>query len=119
MNKNLINMTFKMGEYEGVGLIFYSPQEGKVMQVGADSRGGAVKGSWDADGDNLVATLDFAAADGKKGKIALVHTNIDAKTMKVAFYGVDESGERTAEPRGTMEYKRHRKKTEPKEKTKE
>ena len=110
MNKNLINLKFKTGEYEGLGMIFYDPQEGKVMQIGADSRGSVTKGVWDAAGDSLVATLDFTGLDGNKGKIAIVHTNVDAKTIKVAFHGVDESGDRSSEPWATMEYKRQAKK---------
>lgn len=106
MNKNLINVTFKFGEVEGLGMIFYAPQEGKVMQVGADSRGSVTKGFWDADGDNLVATLDYVSLDGNKGKIAINYTKIDGKTMKVAFYGLDESGERTGDPWASVEYKR-------------
>lgn len=111
MNKNLIKLSFKMGEYEGLGLIFYSPQEGKVIQVGADSRGGVSKGSWDAEEENLAASLEFAAADGNKGKFVIVHANIDAKRMKVAFYGIGESGDRMPNPWATMEYKRQPKKT--------
>ena len=110
MNKNLINMSFKFGEQEGLGLIFYEPQEGKVMQIGVDSQGSVVNGFWDADGDNLVATLDYVALDGNKGKIAIVNTKIDRKTIKVAFHGVDDSGQRSAEAWATVDYKRQAKK---------
>lgn len=110
MNKNLINVAFKFGEQEGLGIIFYAPQEGKVMQIGVDSQGSVTNGFWDAAGDSLVATLDYVALDGNKGKIAIVHTKIDGKTIKVAFHGVDDSGERSAEPWAALEYKRQAKK---------
>jgi len=111
MGKNLINMTFKGGEYEGLGVIFYAPEDGRVMQLGVDNRGGVTRGIWDAEGDKPVATLNFAALDGNSGKIAIVHTNIDAETMKVGFYGINDSGERSAEPWAALEYKRQAKKT--------
>ncbi|MBL7154169.1 MAG: hypothetical protein ISS79_10660 [Phycisphaerae bacterium] len=111
MGKNLINMTSKGGEHEGLGMIFYAPEEGRVMHFGVDNQGGVTKGIWDADGDKLVATLDFATLGGNSNKIAIVHTNIDAETINVAFYGVDESGGRSAEPWASLEYKRRARKT--------
>ena len=116
MNKNLINMTFKGGEYEGLGVIFYAPEDGRVMHLGVDNRGGVTKGIWDADGDKPVATLDYATPNGDSGKIALVHTRIDAKTMKAAFHGIGESGERSSEPWASLEYKRRARKTAAKRK---
>ena len=119
MGKNLIKMTIKGGEYEALAVIFYAPEDGRVMQFGVDNQGGATKGVWDADGDKPVATLEWAALDGNKGRIAIVHTNMDAETMKAGFYGVDESGGRSAEPWVTLEYKRQTKKraAEPEQET--
>ena len=109
MGRNLIKMTFKSGEYEGLAMIFYAPQDGRVMQLGVDNRGGVTRGSWDAEGDKPVATLEFATLDGNSGKIDVVHTNIDAETMEASFYGIDESTGRSAEPWATLKYKRQAK----------
>ena len=40
LNKNVITMGFKMGEFEGRGMIYYEPAEERVVQIGVDNRGG-------------------------------------------------------------------------------
>ncbi|MHC4639233.1 MAG: hypothetical protein ACYTFW_23245 [Planctomycetota bacterium] len=108
LDKNLVSMSLKMGEFEGRGMIFYSASEGNVVQVGVDNRGGSNKGIWYAEGDKAIARLEFTQASGETGKMAIVHSKVDTKTMKVAMYAVDENGELAEEPWATLEYKRQR-----------
>ena len=111
LNKHLVSMSFKMGEFEGRGMIFYSVSENNVVQVGVDNRGGSNKGIWYPEADKAIAKLDYTQANGDTGKIGIVHSKVDAKTMKVAWHGVEESGELSEEPFGTLEYKRQKKQT--------
>ncbi|MHC4244826.1 MAG: hypothetical protein ACYSU4_20645 [Planctomycetota bacterium] len=111
LNKNLITMGFKMGEFEGRGMIYYEPAEFKVVQIGIDNRGGIAKGSWDAEGEKAVARLEYTPPDGEMRRMASVHSKVDAKTMKVEFYEMDSDGWLSDEPRGTLEYKRQKKQT--------
>ncbi|MBN1807266.1 MAG: hypothetical protein JW837_18620 [Sedimentisphaerales bacterium] len=115
LNKNLINIGFKMGEFEGRGMIYYDPADYKVHQVGVDSRGGVAKGTWDADGDKAVARLEYTPPDGEVIRMASVHSRVDADTMKVEFYEMDKDGWLADEPRDTLQYKRQKKQTEEKE----
>ncbi len=115
LNKNIITRGFKMGEFEGRGMLYYDPAEFKVVQIGIDNRGGIAKGAWDADGEKAVARLEYTPADGEKRRMASVHSKVDAETMKVEFYDMDSDGWLSDEPRGTLEYKRHKKQTEKKE----
>lgn len=108
LNKHLVSMYFKMGEWEGRGMIFYSPREENVVQVGVDSMGGSNKGIWYPEGDRAVARLEYTQPNGQTGKMAIIHSKVDAETMKVVMYGVDESGQLADEPWGTLEYKRQR-----------
>ena len=115
LNKNLITMGFKMGEFEGRGMIYYDPAEFKVVQIGVDNRGGVAKGTWDADGEKAVARLEYTPPDGEKRRMASVHSKVDVETMKVEFYDMDSDGWLSDEPRGTLEYKRQKKQTKKKE----
>jgi uncharacterized protein (TIGR03067 family) len=38
--------------------------------------------------------------------MAIAHSKLDARTLQVAVYAVDENGERADEPQGTAEFKR-------------
>jgi hypothetical protein len=115
LNKNLITIGFKMGEFEGRGMIYYDSTGDRVVQVGVDNRGGVAKGYWDADGDKAVARLEYTPTEGEVRRMASVHSKVDADTMKVEFYEMDSDGWLADEATGTLEYKRQRKQTEKKE----
>ncbi len=106
LNRHLVSTSFKMGEFEGRGMIYYSPTEDRVVQVGVDNQGGSNKGIWYPEGDKAIAKLEYTQASGESGKMAVVHWKVDARTMKAAMYAVQESGELADEPWATLEYKR-------------
>jgi len=109
LNKNLITLGFKVGDFEGRGLIYYVPAENKVVQVNVDNRGGIAKGTWDADGDKAVARLEYTPVEGEIRRMASVHSKVDANTMKEEYYTMDSDGRLAEEPLGTYEYKRQKK----------
>jgi hypothetical protein len=115
LNKNLINMGFKMGEFEGRGMIYLDPTNYQVHQVGVDNRGGVAKGTWDADGDKAVARLVYTPPEGEVRRMASVHSKVDADTMKVEFYEMDKDGWLADEPGGKLQYKRQKKQTKKKQ----
>ncbi|MHC4462441.1 MAG: hypothetical protein ACYS6W_01485 [Planctomycetota bacterium] len=106
LNGHLITVDFKMGEYASRGMMFYVPGEEKVVQVGVDNRGGRSKGIWDAQDGKLVSKSEYVDAEGNVRKSASVYTKVDAKTIKIALYGLDEDGELGDEPWFTMDFKR-------------
>jgi hypothetical protein len=115
LNKHMISTHVKMGQWEGRGMIYYSPGEDNVVQVGVDNMGGSNKGIWYPDGDKPVVRLDYTQRSGESGKMAIMHSKVDADTMKVSMYGVDESDQLAYEPWATLEYKRQ-KEQKPKDK---
>ena len=115
LNNHLVSMGFKSGDLEGRGMIVYVASEEKVIQVGVDNKGGTVKGFWDADGDKVIAKLEYTQADGKTVGMAAVHSKVDAKTMKVEYYQLDSAGQLGEKPVNTLEYKRQKKQTGKKE----
>jgi len=109
LDGHFVAMGFQMGELKGRGMIFYDLNEGQVVQVGVDNRGGVVKGAWEPDGDMAVAKLYYTMPDGQTNKMGITHAKVDADTMKVSFYPLGDYGELSEEPMGTMEYKRQKK----------
>ena len=103
---HLICADFKAADYHYHGMVFFSPAEQQVVEVGVDSRGGVVKGTWGPEDMDAVSTTTRTDAKGNVEKIAFIHSKVDDKTMRVALYRLDENGNRPDNAWATMEYKR-------------
>ena len=114
LDGHFISLGFQRGEYKGKGMIYYDFNEDAVVQVGLDNKGGLVKGRWEPDGDMAVVKLYYTGPDGQSNKMGIKHANVDADTMKVSFYTLDDYDELGEEPTGTMEYKRLKKRPDKK-----
>jgi hypothetical protein len=106
LDRHLATVDFKMGEYASHSMIYYDPVEQKIVEVGVDNRGGTGKGTWDIEGEKAVSKSDRRAPDGQTMKVAMLHSKVNAKTMKLAVYAIDDSGERADEPWATLDFKR-------------
>ena len=107
LNGHLLTVDLKMGEYASRGMIFNVPSEEKATQVSVDNKGGRSKGKWEAREDGtLVSKSEHVDVEGNVRKSGFVYTNVDAKTIKIAIYGLDENGELNDEPWFTMDFKR-------------
>ncbi len=103
---HLLSVDFKMGEYVSRGMIFFIPGEEKVIQVGVDNRGGRSKGTWEEQDGKLVSKSERIDADGNVQKSAAVFSKVDAKTIKIALYALDQYDELNDEPWGSLDFKR-------------
>ncbi len=108
---HLITVDFKMGEYASRGMIFYVPGEEKATAVSVDNKGGSSKGTWEVQDDKLVSKSERADAEGNVQKSAAVYSKMDAKTIKIALYGLNQYGELDDEPWGSLDFKRQVEKT--------
>ena len=106
----LITADFKTADYAYHGMVFFSPAEHQVVEVGVDSRGGVVKGSWGPEGMDAVSTTTRTDAEGNAEKIVFLHSKVDDKTMRITLYKLGENGNRPEQAWATMEYKRSEKK---------
>ena len=106
LDGHLMTADFKMGEYASRGMIFYVPGEEKATQVSVDNRGGRSKGTWEAQDGKLVSKSERVDAEGNVQKSAAVYSKVDAKTIKIALYGLDQDGELNDEPWFTMDFNR-------------
>ena len=87
------------------GLIFYKATEDKIVHVGADSLGGVWEGVWDTDGPHAIMKFANTMADGEIQRGAAANSRIDADTMKVEMYLLQD-GELDDEPMVTRTYRR-------------
>ncbi len=108
---HLLTVDFKMGEFASRGMMFFVPDEEKVIQVSVDNRGGRSKGTWEEQDGKLVSKSENIDADGNVQKSATVFSKVDAKTIKIALYGVDQYDELNDESWFTMDFKRQVRKT--------
>ena len=106
LDGHLITVDLKMGEYASRGMIFYVPGEEKATAVSFDNRGGRSKGTWEAQDGKLVSKSERVDAEGNVQKSATVYSKVDAKTIKIALYGLDQDGELNDESWFTMDFKR-------------
>ena len=107
LNGHLLTVDLKMGQYASRGMIFNVPSEEKATQVSVDNRGGRSKAIWEAREDGtLVSKSEHVDVEGNVRKSVAVYTNVDAKTIKISLYGLDENGELNDEPWFTMDFKR-------------
>ncbi|MBN1806924.1 MAG: hypothetical protein JW837_16875 [Sedimentisphaerales bacterium] len=103
---------FKMGDYLSHSMIYYIPDDEKATEIGIDNKGGRAKGTWEIQGEKLVAKSEMITADGERRKSGVVYSKLDDKTMKVSVYGLNDYNELNDEPWFTAEFKRRIKKTE-------
>ena len=108
LDKHVILMDLKMGEFKLHGMIMYVASKEEIIQVSADNRGGTWKGTWRDDYGEAVNRMEGTQANGQTMKAEVVYSKVDADTMKVAMYGVDEDGYRASEAWGTLNYKRQK-----------
>lgn len=114
LDGHAVIVDFKMGEYASHGMIYYVPDDEKATAISVDNRGGRSKGTWVAQGDKLVSKNERIDAEGNVQKSAAVYSKVDAKTIKIALYGLNDYDELSDEPRFTMDFKRQVEKTKKK-----
>jgi hypothetical protein len=108
LDKYLVSFDFKMGDYAYQGMIFYLSGKDEVVEVGVDNEGGTAKGTWNIEYDKAISKSERTQAYGETMRVAIIHSKVDARTMKVELRGLDSSGEVTDESFGTLQFKRQR-----------
>jgi hypothetical protein len=106
MDKHIVVADTIMGNFKYHGIVMLSPDSYEPMGVGADNRGGVWKGTWAEDPAGLVNRIEHTSSDGQVRKGDIVHSKVDADTMTIAIYAVDDSGSRSGDPWAKLTYKR-------------
>ncbi|MHC4488898.1 MAG: hypothetical protein ACYS9C_03945 [Planctomycetota bacterium] len=111
LNKHAITVQLKRGDYEHHSMIFYLASEDKIVEIGADNKGGTTKGTWEVEGDKAIHKMEHTPADGKTGKIGIIYSKTDVGTMRAEAHMLNDTGELGEEPWGVLEYKPQKEQT--------
>jgi len=106
LDKHAVLVDTIIGSFHYRGMIMLMPTNGEIVEIGADDRGGVWKGSWSEDSAGLSHRIEHTGADGEVRKGEIIHSRVDADTITIAIYAVDNSGGRSSEPWGKLTYKR-------------
>jgi hypothetical protein len=106
LDRHIVVTELRTRDLKHRGIIQLDPDLGEIVQVGADSRGGAWKGDWTDEGGDLVYRVEHTGPDGRVNRAEIVHRRLDADRITVALFGVDSRGYRNSEPLSRLTYKR-------------
>ena len=109
LDKHAVSVVFKAPQMEYQGMIMFVPYNEQVIQIGADNKGGTIKGSWSEDYDGAAHRMENEKADGTIEKTEHVHIMVDSNTFKVKEYPIESNGWRASQPRGELTFKRQKK----------
>lgn len=115
LDKHMLSVHLKWPNYEYRGMIYYVPADEKIIQVGADNKGGSGKGLWEANGAKAVNKYEHTDTDGQVRKMGMVHSQAGNDAMKVEIYEISDTGQLGQSPVFTTEYKRQKKQASTKE----
>ena len=108
LKPHVLSVHFKGFDFEYHGIIFFKASEEQVVQIGVDSRGGNGKGVWEAEYGKAIMKSEHAGEYGEVSRMGFVYSKVDASTMKLNLYGLDEYGALDDEPGTTLEFKRQK-----------
>jgi len=108
LDKCIMLMDLKMKDFKYHGMIMFRPSNMEVIQIGADNKGGTWKGTWQDEYGVAVHRTEHTSREGEVNKADLVHSRVDANTLKLAMYGVESDGSRAASPWSELTYKRQK-----------
>ena len=109
LKDHAISMHFKGFAFEYHGMMLFDADKQEVVQIGVDSNGGNGRATWFAEYGKATMKNEQKGEYGEVSRMGFVYSKIDDQTMKMDMYGLDEYGELSAEPGGTLEYKRQKK----------
>ncbi len=109
LKDHVISMHFKGFDFEYHGIMFFDADKQEVVQIGVDSNGGNGRATWFAEYGKATMKNEQKGEYGEVSRMGFVYNKIDDQTMKMDMHGLDEYGELSAEPGGTLEYKRQKK----------
>jgi hypothetical protein len=108
LKPHVLSVHFKGFDFEYHGIIFFNASEEQVVQIGVDSRGGNGKGVWEAEYGRATMKSEHAGEYGEVSRMGFVYSKVDANTMKLELYGLDEYGALDNNPGTTLEFKRQK-----------
>ena len=92
LDKNAIGVKFAPGDREAEGMIALKPGTTTAAYMAVDNQGGISKGEWSEYQGNPLLKTTHVSSEGEK-KTAVEHIKVDAGTMKIKVYKLNDSGD--------------------------
>ena len=108
LKPHVLSVHFKGFDFEYHGIIFFKASEEQVVQIGVDNNGGNGKGIWEAEYGKAIMKSEHTGEYGEVSRMGFVYSKVDAKTMKLELYGLDEYSALDNDPGMTLELKRQK-----------
>lgn len=99
---------FKMGDNSSQGIIYFVADEQQVRQLTVDSRGQAVAATWEVQDGKVIHKTKMTDEYGQATDVGFAYSRIDATTMNVAVYGL-ENGELSGSSSFDIDFKKQKK----------
>jgi hypothetical protein len=111
LKPHVLSVHFKGFDFEYHGIIFFKAAEEQVVQIGVDNNGSNAKGIWEAEYGKATLKSQQTREYGEVVRMGSVYSKVDAGTMKLELYGMDEYGSLDNDPGMTLELKRQKQPT--------
>ncbi|MBC8469534.1 MAG: hypothetical protein H8D56_08690 [Planctomycetes bacterium] len=98
----------KVGDNLSQGIIYLVADEQQARQLTVDSRGQATVATWEVQDGKAITKTKMTDEYGQTTDIGVVSSRIDASTMNVAFYGL-ENGELSDNSSFDIDFKKQKK----------
>ena len=108
LDKNVIGVTFKMGDREAEGMIMRKPGSKDVIYGAADNKGGMTTGKWIEYNGNPTLVNKHIDTDGTEKKMAVQHIKTDDDTLTAKISGVGDDGKPDESQSMTVVFKRQK-----------
>ena len=110
LNENMISTTVKSPEFQSMGIIITGSSDTEVRQVGADTMGRTIEGTWTGEYGTAVLRQTTTNQYGDKEVTEFTVSKRGADTMVVSIRNISNTGWSDTYPNITLEFKRQAKK---------
>lgn len=88
------------------GMIVLDPTDRHLTELGADTRGGVTRATWQVEDRALVSRRTGTRVDGQQVQVAVVLEKVDANNVLASVHGLSADGTLSEEPVDTVRLKR-------------
>jgi hypothetical protein len=106
LDKHIAFVSHKDARGESKGIIIVDPVSGEPKFYSGNSLGGSGTGVWTAEDGKAILKYKQVAADGRTTSMGITFSKVDANSMEVKIYDLNDKGELGSDPRSTVQFKR-------------
>ncbi len=102
---HVMTTDFQMGDTSSKGMIYFDADAEQVKQLSVNNRGQASEATWESEYGKAIAKTTMQDEYGDATEIGVVYSKVNASTIKIALYGLD-NGELSYDPWFEADFKK-------------